>query len=91
MSEAESLPSILWCCHVRGPDDVHAAPDYATALAWSDLLNETNWRASGSGTAPASWADCLVKAVPAIWPHSARSHAEDLPKSIAGFSLPAHG
>ena len=82
--------SILWCCHARGPDDVYAAPDYETALRWSDVLNETNWR-SGSGLKipnPVSYADCLIKAVPAPWPHSPESHAEDLPKSIAGFRAP---
>lgn len=88
MSEA-----ILWCCHVRGPDDVYAAPDYDTALAWSDLLNEMNWRSDtypkpARFENPKSYQDCLVKAVPALWPHSAEAHAEDLPKSIAGFALP---
>ena len=85
---------ILWCCHVRGPDEVHAAPDYETALVWSDILNALNWeapRAKAASQSPASFQDCLIKAVPAIWPHSAESHAEDLPKSIAGFALPHVG
>jgi hypothetical protein len=84
------MPDILWCCHVRGPDDVYAAPDYETALMWSDVLNETNWKArSGlSVEDPKSFEDCLIKAVPAPWPHSAEAHAEDLPKSIAGFACP---
>jgi len=76
----------LWCCHARGPDDVHAAPDYETALAWSDMLNAINWNTRTG--APFSWNDCLIKAAPARWPHSAASHAEDLPRSIAGFALP---
>src|SRR4051794_35474892 len=31
--EAPDTPAAgpLWCCHVRGPDEVHAAPDYETA------------------------------------------------------------
>lgn len=80
----------LWCCHVRGPDDVYAAPDYETALLWSDVLNETNWRKSSKLNIPdpTSYEDCLVKAVPAPWPHSAESHAKDLPKSMAGFAMP---
>jgi hypothetical protein len=84
------MPDILWCCHVRGPDDVYAAPDYETALMWSDVLNETNWKASSglSVEDPKSFEDCLIKAVPAPWPHSAEAHAEDLPKSIAGFACP---
>lgn len=81
------MAEILWCCHVRGPDDVYAAPDYATALAWCDLTNALNWRGlGGSVVAPASYEDCLLKAVPAPWPHSPESHAEDMPKSIAGWA-----
>lgn len=92
---AQQPPSaFLWCCHVRGPDDVYAAPDYETALAWSDILNEMNWRSGAYPKPlgfqnPASYADCLVKATPAPWPYSAEAHAEDLPKSIAGFAPPS--
>lgn len=86
--------SILWCCHVRGPDDIYAAPDYETALAWSDVLNEMNWRSETYPKLPGfenpkSYQECLIKAVPALWPSSAESHAEDLPKSIEGFRAPA--
>jgi hypothetical protein len=88
--------SPLWCCHVRGPDDVYAAPDYATALVWADVLNELNWNSRDprypkpiSFKNPEKYEDCLIKAVPAIWPHSPESHAEDLPKSLAGFADPA--
>lgn len=82
---------ILWCCHVRGPDDLYAAPDYETALKWADMLNATNWRAENPAVRikdPTSFEDCLIKAVPALWPYSSESHAEDLPKSIAGFAVP---
>lgn len=84
------MADILWCCHIRGPDDVHAAPDYDTALAWCDIVHSTNWRfrRGNKPILPTSWDDCLVKAAPAIWPHSPESHAEDLPKSIAGFMMP---
>lgn len=66
------MSDILWCCHIRGPDDVHAAPDYETALKWADMVN--------------AYGDCLPGAVPAIWPWSDEAHAEDLPKSIEYFS-----
>lgn len=62
--------AVLWCCHARGPDDLFAAPDFETAVAWSDTLN-----AVGD----------LVKAVPARWTGSPEQHAADLPRSIAGF------
>ncbi len=29
----------LWCMHIEGPDDLHAAPDFWTALAWAAELN----------------------------------------------------
>jgi hypothetical protein len=83
---------ILWCCHVRGPDDIYAAPDYETALKWSDMINATNWRAENPSVRikdPTCFEDCLVKAVPALWPYSAEEHAKDLPKSIEGFRVPA--
>lgn len=86
------LAAVLWCCHIRGPDDVHAAPDYETALKWADTVNALNWRAGNGGVKtpdPVSFEDCLLKAVPAVWPHSAQSHAEDLPKSIEGFAIRA--
>lgn len=81
--------NLLWCCHVRGPDDVHAAPDYDTALKWADMLNdlsrEANKKLNKTGR-PED--DVWCKAAPALWPWSSESHAESLPESIAGFSLP---
>jgi hypothetical protein len=83
----ENRDDILWCCHIRGPDDVHAAPDYETALKWADMTNAINWRGKGGKIKPvASYDDCLLKAVPALWPWSAELHAEALPKSIAEFT-----
>jgi hypothetical protein len=88
MTGATQNPTdILWCCHVRGPDDVHAAPDYATALKWCDSLTSRDRDMVDAG-------ECVpllpfLNAVPAVWPHSAESHATDLPKSIAYFSAPA--
>jgi hypothetical protein len=85
---ADASPmTFLWCCHIRGPDDVHAAPDYETAVKWADITNALNWRGLGGKIeAPTSYDDCLLKAVPAPWPWSAEKHAEDLPKSIAGYA-----
>jgi hypothetical protein len=81
------MSDILWCCHVRGPDDVYAAPDYDTALKWSDVLNAINWRGlRGAVVPPSSYDDCLIKAAPGIWPWSAEAHAENMPKSIAEFT-----
>jgi len=81
------MSNILWCCHVRGPDNVLAAPDYETALKWADLTNALNWRGPrGKNRPPASYADCLLKAVPAVWPWSAEEHAASMEKSIATFA-----
>lgn len=80
--------TILWCCHVRGPDDVHAAPDYATALAWADMLTEMDRAATHDGNGVFGNLTPFMNAVPAPWPWSAEAHAADLPKSIAYFSPP---
>jgi hypothetical protein len=68
----------LWCCHVRGPDDVHPAPDYETALTWSDWINDR--------FGPHTREDenyPIMRAAPAIWPWSAARHAAALPAAIA--------
>lgn len=72
--------TLLWCCHVRGPDDVHAAPDYQTALAWSDRIND--WFAAQ----PRRENDPIIRAAPAIWPYGAETHAVDLPKCVSQFA-----
>jgi len=77
------VTEILWCCHVRGPDDVHAAPDYATALAWADACTEVDRLIDHSDNLMP-----FLSAVPAPWPYSVESHAEDLPKSVVYFSAP---
>jgi hypothetical protein len=71
---------ILWCCHVRGPDDVHAAPNYATALEWSDRFND--WWARQ----PKSENDPIIRAAPALWPWSADAHAENLKQTAVEFA-----
>jgi hypothetical protein len=79
----EEVKPLLWCCHVRGPDDVHAAPDYETALKWSDMVNEWSAKTNeGVKQEDQVWA----KAAPALWPWSPENHAEALPKSIAEFA-----
>jgi hypothetical protein len=89
MTETKNPTDILWCCHVRGPDDVHAAPDYATALKWSDALTEFDRNISTpDGKGASGVFTPFMNAVPAVWPHSAESHAEDLPKSIEYFTAP---
>jgi regulator of replication initiation timing len=70
--------TVLWCCHVRGPDDVYAAPDYATALAWADELNSAI-----STKFPPKPDEPVISAVPAPWPWSSESHASDLIEQIA--------
>jgi hypothetical protein len=92
MTETKNPADILWCCHVRGPDDVHAAPDYATALKWSDSIAELDRKmATEDGKGAFGICTPFMNAVPAVWPHSAESHATDLPKSIEYFSAPDSG
>lgn len=74
------MADILWCCHVRGPDDVHAAPDYETALAWSDRFND--WISAR----PKREHDPIMRAAPAIYPWSAEDHAAALQVTAAQFA-----
>ncbi|MBD9376155.1 hypothetical protein [Pseudoxanthomonas sp. PXM04] len=57
----------LWCLHLQGPDDVHAAPSKAEAERVATQVNE---RFSSHEVSP--------NAVAALWPHSPESHAESL-------------
>lgn len=68
----------LWCLHHIGADDIHAAPDFETAQAWA------NW-ANGQF---AEHAD-ISRFVVAVWPWTADDHAENLPRSIAEWTVPA--
>jgi len=68
-------PPMLWCCHIRGPDDVIACDGYETALKMSDELNIVAERIN------AQWPEdqrVRYSAVPAPWPWTAESHAESL-------------
>lgn len=80
---SQSKTDILWCCHIRGPDEAHAAPDYATALAWSDMMLEIDREVDHSDPNMP-----FLSAVPALWPWSAEAHATDLAKSIEYFRSP---
>ena len=67
----------LWCLHHIGPDDVHPAPDFATAQAWANYANE----------AYSGFAD-ISRFVVAVWPWSSSAHAEGLQEAIEGWSAP---
>lgn len=62
----------LWCVHVLGPDDVHAAPSHDAAVIHARQLNKTVHRRVELLD------DILCFAYAAPWPHSPKSHAEDL-------------
>jgi hypothetical protein len=64
---------LLWMMHARGPDDIYPAPNYETAVEWSD-------RANAIGPE--------VKAVPALWTGTRESHVENLAAATAGWELP---
>ena len=77
---AAQTGEVLWMMHVRGPDDIYPAPDYATAVQWCDYVNYelTEGRFK-----------VLLRAVPAFWTGSPESHAEGLADAIAGWTRPA--
>lgn len=61
--------SELWCLHILGPDDVHAAPNKAEAERAVGFLAE--YYKDDRMDPPISF-----EAIP--WPHSPESHAEDV-------------
>lgn len=68
-------PPMLWCCHIRGPDDVIACDSYDAALQMSDELNAVSRRINAQFPATEQvW----YSAAPAPWPWGAEAHAEDL-------------
>jgi hypothetical protein len=68
------MSEILWCCHVRGPDDVIAAPNYDEAVKLADEINAMDLQIAMK----CEPFELLTRAVPAIWPWSAEAHAENL-------------
>lgn len=80
--------SWLWCVHIIGPEDVHAAPDFDTAEQWATRQNRLMREyttAAGMDDDP-YWPE--VRAVVALWPWDAASHAKDLPRSLRDFTPP---
>lgn len=69
----------LWCMHVLGPDDVHAAPSKEAAQRACD-----RYYAHFGDQYP----DVLLRFVVAEWPHSPESHAEDLKRWDTEISPP---
>lgn len=72
----------LWCCHIKGPDDVIPAPDKATAEAWAARINST----FGTGAAALN---VLFEASAAEWPWDAESHAKGPSSEYAWLLKPA--
>lgn len=68
------MSEILWCCHVRGPDDVIAESSYDEALKTADEINARDFRIAIERHPH----ELLTRAVPAIWPWSPESHSESL-------------
>lgn len=65
-------PELLWCVHVRGPDDLIPAMDYEDALKICDRLAESDAQHAGDASAP------MLRAVPRLWPGSPQQYAEVL-------------
>ncbi|WP_341893791.1 hypothetical protein [Ferrovibrio terrae] len=70
-AKAAFLREILWCCHVRGPDDVMACDDKEHAERVAGALSKQFKALSGK-------MDVMFDPVAAPWPHSAEAHAGDL-------------
>lgn len=79
----QTLEAQLWCMHIAGPDDVHPAPDFWTALAWAAELNTAlakkaaaeNWAADENYP----WTQATVQR----WRWSDAEHAAGLAKELA--------
>lgn len=62
----------LWCCHVRGPDDLIP---YASELDAHRAANEINKKFGGPQDSEFT---PIISAVVTEWPYSAEDHASDL-------------
>ena len=78
--------TILWCCHVRGPDDVIPAKSYKDALKMADEINAKDFQIAIAHNPP----ELLTRAVPAIWPWSAEVHEEYLRKAATAADAGEH-
>lgn len=65
----------LWCMHIQGPDDLHAAPDFWTALAWAAELNSFIAEKAAKGNWKADDNYPLSQAVVRQWTGTPESHA----------------
>ncbi len=74
----------LWCLHVLGPDEVHPAPDRATAQLWAAQF--TVWW-QRTNPKPDRF-DPIMSWIVAEWPHDAERHAAGLERSIASNTFP---
>lgn len=72
---------MLWCCHVRGPDEVHAARDYDHARKMADDMT-LSLMAHRQKNPPHEY-DPIITFAPMLWPWSAAAHAEDLKRVLA--------
>ena len=72
---------LLWCCHVRGPDEVHAARDYDHARKMADDMT-LSLMAHRQKNPPHEY-DPIITFAPMLWPWSAAAHAEDLKRVLA--------
>jgi hypothetical protein len=61
----------LWCVHVLGPDDVHAAPSHLAAVTHAHELNKHLY-----SRADKKCDDIMCFSYAAPWPHSKESHAK---------------
>lgn len=71
----EMLDAELWCVHIKGPDDVLAAPSRRAAEERCWKLND-HFEKMAAGDATRE--EVLLKAVVDLWPHSPEQHAKDV-------------
>ena len=70
-SNADLIP---WCVHILGPDDLIACESFSVAERMASEINQaTYWNAPANEPN-----DILCFAYAAPWPHSIKSHAENL-------------
>lgn len=70
----------LWCIHIPGPDEVHAAPSKEAAEHMAAKHNAVMATYYASGAPNLEFAPALesVRAVVIKWPHDQQSHADEL-------------
>jgi hypothetical protein len=78
------MTDILWCAHVRGPDDVLPTPSYEHAVELCDRINDFVAKMHAQDPSE-NWP--RVSALPAIWPWSADQHAEAVAGGNAEYGI----